>query len=93
MVCSNKPINGKELQKESWQSDQLIVVMKRGNACGAKGLARGLWKSEHFFRTQRRVKEVNKTTSVTHSSESEEVFLGSRIRENRMYGSVRGVGE
>jgi hypothetical protein len=51
VVCSNKPINGQELQKEFWQSDQLIVVMKRGNACGAKGLARGLWKSGHFFRT------------------------------------------
>ena len=23
----------------SWESDQLVVVMKQGNACGAKGLA------------------------------------------------------
>jgi hypothetical protein len=39
-VWANKPpINGKEAQMASWESDQLIVVMKQGNACGAKGLA------------------------------------------------------
>ena len=34
-----KPIDGKMEQLPLWQSDQLIVVKKRGNACGAKGLA------------------------------------------------------
>jgi hypothetical protein len=39
-VGANKPpINGKEAQMASWESDQLIVVLKQGNACGAKGLA------------------------------------------------------
>jgi len=28
-----------EAQMASWESDQLVVVMKQGNACGAKGLA------------------------------------------------------
>jgi len=39
-VWANKPpVNGKEAQMASWESDQLIVVLKQGNACGAKGLA------------------------------------------------------
>lgn len=38
-VCNHKPINGKELQKASWESDQSIVPKKQGNACGGKGLA------------------------------------------------------
>lgn len=33
-----KPINGEDVQLTLWQSDQLIVVMKPGNAGGAKGL-------------------------------------------------------
>jgi len=44
-VCDNKSINGELLQKTLWESDQLIVVMKQGNSCGAKGhalLRRGL---------------------------------------------------
>ena len=32
-----KPIDGKMEQLPLWQSDQLIVVKKQGNACGAKG--------------------------------------------------------
>ena len=38
-VCVGKPIDGKLMQKTLWESDQSIVVMKQGNACGAKGLA------------------------------------------------------
>jgi len=34
-----KPIDGKMEQLPLWQSDQLIVAKKQGNACGAKGLA------------------------------------------------------
>lgn len=37
-IYDDKPINGKELQMMHWESDQLIVVMKQGNACGAKRL-------------------------------------------------------
>lgn len=38
-VCVGKSIDGKRMQKTLWESDQSIVVMKQGNACGAKGLA------------------------------------------------------
>ena len=37
-VCDVKPMNGKTLQMASWESDQFIVLMKQGNACGGKGL-------------------------------------------------------
>ena len=64
-VCDAKPINGKVLQMTFWESDQLIVVEKQGNACGAKGLAGEPLEQGHFLRTQRRIKEVNKTESKT----------------------------
>ncbi len=37
-VCDIKPINGKILQIAFWESDQFIVLLKQGNACGRKGL-------------------------------------------------------
>jgi len=37
-VCGVKPMNGKTSQMASWESDQFIVLMKQGNACGGKGL-------------------------------------------------------
>jgi hypothetical protein len=37
-VCAIKPINGKIVQTTLWESDQLIVPVKQGNACGGKGL-------------------------------------------------------
>lgn len=37
-VCGVKPINGKTSQMAYWESDQFIVLMKQGNACGRKGL-------------------------------------------------------
>ena len=37
-VCDVKPMNGETLQMASWESDQFIVLMKQGNACGGKGL-------------------------------------------------------
>jgi len=37
-VCDVKPMNGKTLQMTPWESDQFIVLMKQGNACGGKGL-------------------------------------------------------
>ena len=39
-VCSVKPINGKMAQMAYWESDQFIVLMKQGNACGGKGLTK-----------------------------------------------------
>ena len=37
-VCDVKPMNGKTLQMAFWESDQFVVLMKQGNACGGKGL-------------------------------------------------------
>jgi hypothetical protein len=37
-VCVVKPMNGKMAQMVYWESDQFIVLMKQGNACGGKGL-------------------------------------------------------
>jgi hypothetical protein len=42
-VCPIKPINGKIVQTRLWESDQLIVPKKQGNACGGKGLAVARW--------------------------------------------------
>jgi retron-type reverse transcriptase len=38
-VCGIKPMNGEIVQKTLWESDQLIVPKKQGNACGGKGRA------------------------------------------------------
>ena len=38
-VCVNKSIDGKLMQKALWESDRSIIVLKQGNACGAKGSA------------------------------------------------------
>ena len=37
-ICGVKPMNGKISQMAYWESDQFIVLMKQGNACGGKGL-------------------------------------------------------
>ncbi len=37
-VCDIKPMNGKILQIAFWESDQFVVLLKQGNACGGKGL-------------------------------------------------------
>lgn len=37
-ICDIKPINGKLLQMAFRESDQFVVPMKQGNACGGKGL-------------------------------------------------------
>ncbi len=37
-ICDIKPINGKIFQKAFWESDQFVVLLKQGNACGGKGL-------------------------------------------------------
>ena len=87
-VCDNKSINGELLQKTLWESDQLIVVRKQGNACGAKGLAGGPLEQGHFLQTQNWGKEVNETVSITCDRE---VLLKSRVRENLKHGSVRGL--
>jgi hypothetical protein len=42
-VCAVKPINGKIVQMAYWESDQFVVLMKQGNACGGKGLTGVRW--------------------------------------------------
>ena len=37
-VCDVKPIDGKISQMAYWESDQPILPLKQGNACGGKGL-------------------------------------------------------
>ena len=37
-VCAAKPIDGKMVQMAYWESDQIIVLLKQGNAYGGKGL-------------------------------------------------------
>ena len=90
--------NGKAVQMASWESDQLVVVMKQGNACGAKGLAsepRSRDTSSGHRTGQRKSTKLN---SMTHSTEGEEVVasprfahLKSRMREICTSGSVRGL--
>jgi len=91
-VGANKPlINGKAAQMASWESDQLVVVMKQGNACGAKGLAgepRGRDTSSGLRTGQRK---STKLDPMTYSTEGEEVVLKSRMREICKSGSVRGL--
>jgi hypothetical protein len=72
------------------ESDQFVVAKKQGNACGAKGLTRIPRSGDTFLRPASRGGKGNVTRSMTRSTEGEEVFLKSRMRENRTYGSVRG---
>jgi len=90
-VCAHKPINGKLVQKALWESDQLIVPEKRGNARGGKGLADEPLGQGHIHRTKRRVKDGNKTGPITYPESHREVLLKSRMRENLTSGSVRGL--
>ena len=90
-VCAIKPMNGKIVQTTLWESDQLIVLMKQGNACGGKGLAVEPLSPRHIYRTKRRVKDGNKTGLITYQENDREVLQKSRMRENLKSGSVRGL--
>jgi len=90
-VCAIKPMNGKISQMAYWESDQFIVLMKQGNACGGKGLTVEPLRLGHIFRTQIRVKDGNKTVLITYLEKDGEVLLKSRMREIFMSGSVRGL--
>ena len=85
-----KPIDGKASQMALWESDQPIVVMRQGNACGAKGLAGRPWSGDTSSRLRAGYRKSTKPISMTHLSDGEEVFLKSRMRENCKSGSVRG---
>jgi hypothetical protein len=90
-VCAIKPMNGKISQMAYWESDQFIVLMKQGNACGGKGLTVEPLRQGHIFRTQIRVEDGNKTVLITYLEKEGEVLLKSRMREIFMSGSVRGL--
>jgi len=91
-VWANKPlINGKEAQMASWESDQLVVVMKQGNACGAKGLAGRPRSRDTSSGHGTGAKKKTKLDSMTYSTEGEEVVLKSRMQEICKSGSVRGL--
>ena len=42
-ACAIKPVDGKIPQMAYWESDQFIVPLKQGNACGGKGLTGVRW--------------------------------------------------
>ena len=66
-VWANKPpINGKEAQMASWESDQLVVVLKQGNACGAKGLAGRPRSRDTSSGLRTGAKKSTKLASITH---------------------------
>jgi len=65
-VCDVKPMNGKIPQMAYWESDQLVVPLKQGNACGGKGLTVEPLGPGHIFRTQMRVKGGNKNVLTTY---------------------------
>ncbi len=67
VAVTYKPMNGKMEQLTLWQSDQLVVVKKQSNVCGAKGLAvlRGnLRETSARHRTGLRMR--TKLDSLTH---------------------------
>jgi hypothetical protein len=75
----------------SCESDHLIVVMKQGNACGAKGLAGEPRSRDTFSGPRTGPRKSTELDSMTYLTEGEEVVLESRMRENCKPGSVRGL--
>ncbi|MCW3134681.1 MAG: group II intron reverse transcriptase/maturase [Methanophagales archaeon] len=65
-VCAIKPINGKIVQTTLWESDQLIVPLKWGNAHGGKELAGMRWTGRDTPPIPRDGREVStKLQSIT----------------------------
>lgn len=56
-----KPIDGKRSQMTHWQSDQLIVPQKPGNAGGGKGLAVMSSSQGNIHQTQIWIRDGNET--------------------------------
>ena len=42
-ICEVKPMNGETSQMAYWESDQLVVPLKQGNACGGQGRTEVRW--------------------------------------------------
>jgi hypothetical protein len=85
-VCDIKHKNGKIPQMAYWESAQLVLSLKQGNACGGKGLTVEPLGLGHIFCNQRRAKGDNKTVLTTYPEKEGEVLLKSRMRE--IFGSV-----
>ena len=85
------PCSGEIVQTILWESNQLIVPKKRGNAWGGKGLAGEPLRQGHIFCTQRQVNDVNETGLITYLENDRAVLLKSRMRGNFKSGSVRGL--
>ena len=86
-----KSEKGKVIPTTARESDKPIVVMKPGNAGGAKGLTSEPRDRETSSGHGTGQRETTKLHPMTHSTEGEEVPLKSRMRENRKSGSVRGL--
>jgi len=84
-------MKGKIPQIAYWESDQLIVPLKQGNAFGEKELTVEPLGPERILRTQMRVTDGNKTVLITYLEKDGVVLLKSRMREIFTYGSVRGL--
>ena len=87
MVCAYKPVNGKDAQKIYRWSDKSVVARKFRNGNGAKGLTGRPLEREvtaRFKAGEQLPTEPNpETLSMTG-----DVFLKSRVRENRKHGSA-----
>ena len=78
------------LQTTLGWSDQRIVPMKQGNACGGKGLAGELLGQGHIFYIYKQVREGNESELMICTEKDRGVLLKSRMRENHKYDSVKG---
>ena len=76
-VCAIKPINGKIPQMAYRESDQPIVPMKQGNACGGKELTVEPLGQGYILRTQMRIKDDNKTVLITYPPKKKRGWGGS----------------
>jgi hypothetical protein len=88
-VCATKPNKGKVSQKAYRDSDQFIVVMKQGNACGAKGLA-GKSSSDGANLSVLGDGIASRVSADVTRTFGGETFLKSRMRKICTSGSVRG---
>ena len=101
-VCAIKPTCGKVVQTILWAlrmflirlfkslTGQLIVSLKRDNACGGKGLAVEPLGQGHIHPTEWWVKDGNKMELTTYQENDRKVPLKSGMRENLKSCSVRG---
>ncbi len=86
-----KPMNGKMEQLTLWQSDQPVVVKKRGNVRGAKGLAVLRWdlrdtSARHRTGVRMRTKLESLTQRVLRNPHGQFVSLAHLLNEGFLEG-------